>query len=182
MKDNMPEIIKPQTNVSSSQEKGYPNPVFELIEKKRKEKEAEEKKEKEGSGRLAVSEQKLREQAERMKDVELFPRIGLLADATHIENQQIDIIRSLSDNSIRINFKLTPEHYQKILQKYRMQNLERGNIKYANPEEAFILAESLTKPVGKMTLNIATGIKGGYDIRSALGLVEITIPDEGGSY
>src|SRR3989344_973287 len=72
--------------------------------------------------RIPIALEKLREQVESARNLELRPRVGMLADGGKIENQQVDVIDADDEGLWRVCFKLTEAHYKKILEKARSSN------------------------------------------------------------
>lgn len=143
--------------------------------------------------RISTASKKLGEQSERLKSIELSPKVGILADANKIENQQIDIIKD-PDKTIRVNFKLTEELYSAIKEKYSKN--KQSLITYGKGSNQFNLVNCWQKEIDDAIIKISTGetdvddfvknkitgelkiekIKG--KIYCALGLVEIILPNK----
>jgi hypothetical protein len=128
--------------------------------------------------RISTAIEKLNEQSERLKETDLRPKVGILADRDKIENQQIDIIQAQDEKALHINFKLTETHYNALKGKYA--DNEQTSITYGNGEQHFNLANCWEKEIDGVTVKVSTGKnKGGKDVRTALGLVELTILNDG---
>lgn len=118
--------------------------------------------------------------------------IGLLSDGNKIENQQMNIIDARDENKYEINFKLTSEHLEKVIE--NLNNLKRefqtsfdigkGNIIYgskANGEDSenFHASQSVRVTFDGITVDISTAEK--YRViahekqRAMQGLVRISI-------
>jgi hypothetical protein len=125
--------------------------------------------------RIANALQSLEEQKDQIEKIGLLSKVGILADSRYIENQQIDIIKT-TDNEYKLYFKLTEEHYKKILNKYSEN--EKTSLVYKDNKDnnkRFLVSEALKKEINGVIIKIANGIKFGDKTLSALGLVEITI-------
>jgi len=125
--------------------------------------------------RIANALQRLEEQKEQMEKIGLLPKVGILADSRYIENQQIDIIKT-TNNEYKLYFKLTEEHYKKILNKYSEN--EKTSLVYKDNNKSFLVSEALKKEINGVIIKIANGIKFKDKTLSALGLVEITIQQD----
>ena len=137
--------------------------------------------------RIPVAMEKLLEMMERLKEVGLRPRVGFLADADKIENQQVDVIHAADEGKYEVSFKLTAPHYERI--KAKLEALaqaagavKRGTIFYGQPMNDFRHYLSGAWEIEKdgITVQVSTGqtASASYhaEVRAALGLVRITIP------
>ncbi|MBI4262474.1 hypothetical protein HY624_03040, partial [Candidatus Uhrbacteria bacterium] len=135
--------------------------------------------------RIPVAMEKLREQAERVRNVELRPRVGILADSDKIENQQVDVIDVSDEGRLELNFKLTGTHYERIRVKlqrmYEQQEIPSGSIRYGKAgAQRYSIADSWDVSRDGVTLHFAQG-RGRYGEgkRSAHGLVTIEVQRQG---
>ncbi|KKS44455.1 MAG: hypothetical protein UV48_C0001G0031 [Candidatus Azambacteria bacterium GW2011_GWA2_42_9] len=69
--------------------------------------------------RIPIAIEKLKEQLDRLKGLELRPRVGIIADADKVENQEIDIIDASDLGRYEINFKLTDNHWETIIKELK---------------------------------------------------------------
>lgn len=134
--------------------------------------------------RIPIALEKLKEQFERLREVELRPRVGILAAGHHVENQQVDVIDATDEGRVDVNFKLTNEHWQ--LLKERLAQLETvggvrvGEIIYGKGTARHTLVEAYEIVQTGMTVKISKGTKKNEygdekEVRSAHGLVHIEV-------
>lgn len=166
---------------------------FELVTEKKKEKQL-------GAQRIAIAQEKLIAQQEQLKNLELYPRVTILADRNLIENQEVNFIQTtkkddpaLPEGSIRVQFKLTSEHWQKIATDYnkRWVNGQSGSLDLTAHEKQaptidsirygeYHLVDCYTEEINGAQLKIPHQEDYQYinneNKRSALGLVEIILP------
>lgn len=156
--------------------------------------------------RIPIAIEKLKEQLEQLKNLGLRPRVGILADANKIENQEIDIIDATDIGRYEINFKLTAEHWGTIV-KSLLPKKEINS--YAETDENAIYYTKATDSKSKTKTYDESGDESGdqddnrvrmsdafiiekdgikirissadqYNHRSFLGVVHIEVPSEGG--
>ncbi|MDO8496717.1 MAG: hypothetical protein Q7S43_04700 [bacterium] len=134
--------------------------------------------------RLPVALDKLREQAERFKEIKLRPRVGIITDKDKIENQQVDVIDSEDIGVYQVTFKLTESWYKKIIEKVEKMSLDQGQIGYINNgvrrnmEGTFNLAQAFVIKYGEIIVRLSRGTLRGDTVWSSLGLVQVEIPKD----
>lgn len=128
--------------------------------------------------------EELKKERESLEGVEMRPRIGLLADSDKIENQTIDVIDASDEGQAEINFKFTEKQLEVILEKIKKMRpggaVGEGVIKYGTGDKQFELVKAWELQKDGIIIRISQGKnKGGKEVRSSFGLVDIRIPQGG---
>ncbi|KKT81886.1 MAG: hypothetical protein A3B99_00115 [Candidatus Yanofskybacteria bacterium RIFCSPHIGHO2_02_FULL_44_12b] len=148
--------------------------------------------------RIPIALEKLKAQIESTKNLELRPRVGILADGDKIENQQIDVIDADDEDLWKVCFKLTEAHYKQILGKTRSEpgwseglilvKPRTANKKKGGPEDSedhgirpFLLSSARCYLMDEgVVVKVATAeTRTGFSnepMRTAIGLVQVEIP------
>jgi len=133
----------------------------------------------EPESRIQIARNRLNTQHRELEDIGLHAMVAILADQGHIENQQINIIENPDKTSLRLNFKLTEQHYNTLKDKYR--NYDQSSIVYGGGDKSYSLVDAWSKELDGAAIKLSTGKNGsGNTIRSSFGLVEISIPKSDG--
>jgi len=105
----------------------------------------------------------------------LLEKKAFLADGSSIENQQIDVIKN-TDGSFKLNFKLTPDTYSEIKKQFEGQACN-STLSYfsADNKRSMELGDCWEIKKDDITVKISSGKKGTDEMRSMLGLVEISV-------
>lgn len=131
--------------------------------------------------RMAIAAEKLDEQWERLRAVELRPRVGLLADGGKVENQQIDIIEH--PERYDVTFKLTAAQYETLLRE--IQNHGTGwkpaSVDFGEKDSAYCFSDGWEFTLANMRVLVAKGSREHFTrVGSAIGLIRMEIPRTGG--
>lgn len=136
-----------------------------------------------GVQRIPFAVEKLREQAERLKEIKLRPRVGILTDKDKIENQQVDVIDSEDQGVYQVSFKLTESWYIKILEKFQKfkdaGDASIGRLGYSSferPDREFLLTNAFVVKSGIASIRVSMARLDFDDVLSAKGLIQIEIP------
>jgi hypothetical protein len=120
-------------------------------------------------------------QKERLKEINIRPRAGLISDGDTIENQQIDLIDYSDKGYYEFNFKLRKKRISDLLDRLQLDSgsshESQGNISYEfNDGNFYNLSTAVKKQQGDIAINISTGKNpAGDEVLSAAGLVQIRI-------
>lgn len=105
----------------------------------------------------------------------LLEKTAFLADGSSIENQQIDVIKN-TDGGFKLNFKLTSDTYSEIKKQFEGQACN-STLSYssADNKRSMELGDCWEIKKDDITVKISSGKKGTDEMRSMLGLVEISV-------
>ncbi len=115
---------------------------------------------------------------------ELWRRRGVTADGDKIEGQQIDVIDDTKNSQLVVTCKLVGSHYKTIIEKARALAVaglaKETKITYetASSNLRHDLSEAIEIEHGDIKIIISSAKNDHQEIRAALGLVRIEIPDE----
>lgn len=129
--------------------------------------------------RTARACRELQQQREQMQEVGLFPRTCVVADKDCIENQEVNFIQvtdtDYSDSEvIRVQFKLTTQHQQKIASFLARQGLNQGHISY----KYYHFCPCVQKNIDDIIIKVSSVQATSQENRSGIGLVEIIVPPD----